>query len=116
MSEETGPADEKKTADIKTTDDKNELVEKNVAENELDEIKLTPDSLSSDSAITTATKTMLTSIRTVLSLFFDELFKNDYHVSLEKLMEMKKFEHGKRTVGLLFFLSFITVRVNMKDF
>lgn len=80
----------------------------------MEEIKLTPDNLSSDSVITNATKTMLTSICTVFSLFFDEQFKNDYHVSLEKLMELKKFEHGKQVVSRIC-LSFIIVKIITKD-
>lgn len=55
----------------------------------------------SDSTISNATKSMLTSICTVFGLFFDEKYRYDYHVSLEKVMEMKKFEHEKRAVSVL---------------
>lgn len=53
-------------------------------------------------ALTNATKQILTSICSVWSLFFDEKYKNDYHVSLEKVMELKKFEHGERAVSYSF--------------
>lgn len=52
--------------------------------------------------ITNATKQILTSICSVLSLFFNDNYKNDYHVSLEKVMELKKFEHEEKAVSLYF--------------
>lgn len=52
-----------------------------------------------DTAISNATKSILTSICTVFNLFFDEKYRYDYHVSLEKVMVLKKFEHEKRAVS-----------------
>lgn len=54
---------------------------------------------SNDLAITNATKTILTSICTVFCLFFDNSYKNDYHVSLEKVMELKKYKPGEQAVS-----------------
>jgi len=52
-----------------------------------------------DAAITNATKTLLSSICMVFSLLYDEKYKFDYHVSLEKIMQIKKFEHKERGVS-----------------
>lgn len=46
-----------------------------------------------DMAITNATKSMLTSICMIFCLFFDDKYVNDYHISLEKMMQVKKSEH-----------------------
>lgn len=52
-----------------------------------------------DSSITNATKNLLMSICVVFSFFFDDKYKNDYHVSLEKLMQINKLENeNKRAV------------------
>ncbi|XP_050434380.1 Fanconi anemia group J protein homolog isoform X2 [Adelges cooleyi] len=51
-----------------------------------------------DSQISNATKQLLTSVCTVFDFLFDDKYKNDYHVSLEKVMHVKKFEHGERPV------------------
>lgn len=49
-----------------------------------------------DVAITNATKNLLSSICMVFSLLYDDKYKFDYHVSLEKIMQLKKFEHKER--------------------
>lgn len=46
-----------------------------------------------DIAITNATKSMLTSICMIFCLFFDDKYVNDYHISLEKMMQVKKSEN-----------------------
>jgi len=81
---------ENKNAD-KSVADGDEPIENRLLETE--------DSSPYDSAISNATKNLLTSICTVFGLFFDENYKNDYHVSLEKLMRLNKFEQKKRTVS-----------------
>lgn len=55
---------------------------------------------SDDLAITNATKTLLSSVCGVFCLFFNEGFRNDYHVSLEKVMQLKTYEHGARAVSV----------------
>ncbi|XP_060833332.1 Fanconi anemia group J protein homolog isoform X1 [Rhopalosiphum padi] len=67
--------------------DENETIENNSSKDQ-----------DSDSAITNATKTLLSSICSVFSLFYDEKYKYDYHVSLVKVMHLKKFEHKERGI------------------
>lgn len=80
---------------------------KEIEQNESDEEKTDDNEKKSknkysteDELITNATKTMLTAICTVFGLFFDDVYKNDYHVSLEKVMQVKKFEDRERAVSI----------------
>lgn len=75
----------------------NELVEKEDSDAEMLENRSSQDNV--DAAITNATKTILSSICSVFSLLYDEKYKFDYHVSLEKIMELKKYEHKERGVS-----------------
>ncbi|XP_025422796.1 Fanconi anemia group J protein homolog isoform X2 [Sipha flava] len=52
-----------------------------------------------EDSITNATKNILTSIITVFCLLFDDDYKSDYQVSLERIMQMKKFEHADRNTS-----------------
>ncbi|XP_050544911.1 Fanconi anemia group J protein-like isoform X3 [Daktulosphaira vitifoliae] len=47
-----------------------------------------------DMEISNATKQLLGSIITTFEFLFDEKYKNDYHVSLEKVMQVKKYEYN----------------------
>lgn len=55
-----------------------------------------------EDSITNATKTILMSITMVFCLLFDDNYKSDYQVSLEKIMQMKKFEHSEKNVSHIF--------------
>lgn len=55
-----------------------------------------------EDSITNATKNILTSIITVFCLLFDDNYKSDYQVSLERIMQLKKFEHAERNVSPIF--------------
>jgi len=70
--------------------DENETMENNSSKDQ-----------NSDLAITNATKTLLSSICSVFSLFYNEKYKFDYHVSLVKVMHLKKFEHKERGVSYI---------------
>lgn len=91
MSEENESDDTKTGKTVNGENDENESVDKH--ENET---KVTDQE---DAAISNATKNLLSSICLVFSLLFDEKYKFDYHVSLEKVMELKKFEHKPRAVS-----------------
>lgn len=92
LAEESEPDDTK--TDIKENE-QNELVVKD--EDETIENFSPQDNF--DASITNATKTLLSSICSVFSLLHDEKYKFDYHVSLEKIMELKKYEHKDRRVS-----------------
>uniref|UniRef100_A0A2H8TS50 DNA 5'-3' helicase n=1 Tax=Melanaphis sacchari TaxID=742174 RepID=A0A2H8TS50_9HEMI len=84
------------TKNSKKENVENELSDKN--ENEMIENHSSKDQ-NSDLVITNATKTLLSSICSVFSLFYDEKYKYDYHVSLAKVMQLKKFEHKGRGIS-----------------
>lgn len=84
-------------------EEENELVEKD--ENAMIDIHSSQDQ-NVDVAITNATKNLLSSICTVFSLLYDEKYKFDYHVSLEKIMQIKKFEHKERGVSQIIYIAF----------
>lgn len=96
------------TADEGKENDEQETGKNVIDETESDEKKNVEDFLkeenfsqgnSYDDSITNATKNILTSITMVLSLLFDENYQSDYQVSLEKIMQLKKFEHAERKVN-----------------
>lgn len=92
-------------------DEDTETDENEAGENNTDEIKPEVQSLTNDgnaiiskdddAAITNATKNLLSSICMVFCLFFDEKYNSDYHVSLERVMQQKRFEHGDGAVSIL---------------
>lgn len=86
------------TKNSKKENVENELEDKD--ENETIENQSSKDQIT-DLAITNATKTLLSSICSVFSLFYDEKYKFDYHVSLVKAMHLKKIEHKERGVSYL---------------
>lgn len=88
-------AEESEPDDTEKDTKENELVEKD--EDETIENHLSQDSF--DASITNATKNLLSSICSVFSLLYDEKYTFDYHVSLEKFMELKKYEHKERRVS-----------------
>lgn len=99
----------------------NELVEKE--DSDLDEAETLENRSSQDNvdaAITNATKTVLSSICSVFSLLYDEKYKFDYHVSLEKIMELKKYEHKERGVSHTYLFietyrkQYINITINYK--
>jgi len=75
-------------------DIKNETENTNALDQEMAES--TVSSQEEDSSVTNATKTLLMSICVVFSFFFDDKYKNDYRVSLEKLMQLNKLENEKK--------------------
>lgn len=80
--------------DDKETEDNHESEDKNPEDTQIPNEGNANTGNDDDSAITNATKNLLSSIRMVFCLFFDEKYNSDYHVSLEKVMQLKKFEHG----------------------
>lgn len=104
--------DDEAEIDEKENDQKtlnqNDTDGKEIGQNEFNEGKTECNELKSknkllsqeDDLITNATKTMLTGICTVFGLFFDDVYKNDYHVSLEKVMQVKNYENGERAVSI----------------
>jgi len=100
LTEESEIDEKEKKANNQMEDGENELTKTDIDVDELN-ASISNSGFKEDLAITNATKTMLSSICTVFNLFFDDNYKNDYHVSLEKVMQLKKFEHGgERAVSI----------------